>query len=198
MNGMPALATARLLIRPFELSELEAVYRMFDQEIYPPGSSLEERREWLEWVSRNPRQLALLEQPPYGDRAVALPSGELVGTVGVVPYVSDFAGIPYFDRMKLDGAIAEVGLFWAIAPAHRRQGYAAEAAGALIEWMFTKQRLGRIIATTGTENVASQAVMRRLGMQIERNAQTDPDIFNVLGVLERSAWTGMAVRAVTD
>ena len=68
----------------------------------------------------------------------------------------------------------EVGLFWAIDAAYRRQGYASEAAQALIDFAFNEMRLGRIIATTETDNLASQAVMRKLGMRICHNPLPTP------------------------
>ena len=72
-------------------------------------------------------------------------------------------------------------MYWALNPAARGKGYATEAARALIEWAFTNLELARIVATTEDENVASQAVMRRLGMRVERNPDPEPAWFQVVG-----------------
>lgn len=80
-------------------------------------------------------------------------------------------------------SIPEVGL-WAIDPQHQRQGYAAEAAQAMITFAFQQMRLRRILATTEYENIASQNVMRKIGMQITRNPLPEPPWLQVVGVLE--------------
>jgi RimJ/RimL family protein N-acetyltransferase len=179
---MPILETDRLIIRPFSANELDGVHKLFDEDIDPPGWEREVRAEWLNWAAANPRGLELVGQPPYGDRAVALKDGTLVGSVGLVPEV---CALP---REGLAGKApysqAEVGLYWAIAPAHRRQGYAVEAARTLIEHMFAVERLWRVIAQTSAENAASQGVMRRLGMRIFRIENPDPSWMQVVGVLE--------------
>jgi len=179
---MPILETARLAIRPFETDELDAVHELFDQDLEPPGWPREVRAEWLHWAAANPHGLELVGQPPYGDRAVTLKDGTLVGAVGLVPEIC---------RLPAEGlggkeafSQAEVGLYWAIASAHRRKGYAVEAAQALIDHMFTVERLWRVIAQTSAENAASQGVMRRLGMRIFRLENPDPAWMEVVGVLE--------------
>jgi RimJ/RimL family protein N-acetyltransferase len=45
-------------------------------------------------------------------------------------------------------------------------------------------RLARIVATTERDNLASQAVMRHLGMRIHENARAEPDWFQVVGIAE--------------
>jgi GNAT superfamily N-acetyltransferase len=77
-----------------------------------------------------------------------------------------------------------VGLYYALSPAYQRQGYATEAAQALINYAFTQLHLKRIVATTTYENVASIGVMRKLGMRIEKNPSPDPPGLQVVGILE--------------
>src|ERR1700751_831918 len=81
----------------------------------------------------------------------------------------------------------EVGLFYAITPALRGQGYATEAAQALVDYDFQQLRLKRIVATTTYENAASMGVMRKLGMRLERNPYAEPPWLQVVGVLENDA-----------
>jgi RimJ/RimL family protein N-acetyltransferase len=78
-------------------------------------------------------------------------TGRYVGRVG--PWSP--AGWPGF----------EVG--WGIARDFRGKGYAVEAARASIDWAFARFDLDRIIHCIDRENVASQAVARRLGANIE-------------------------------
>jgi ribosomal-protein-alanine N-acetyltransferase len=73
-------------------------------------------------------------------------------------------------------------MFWGIHEMHRRQGYAAEAAEALMNAMFEQQNLQRIIATTEYTNEGSIGVMRKIGMTIERNPLPEPHWSQIVGV----------------
>jgi RimJ/RimL family protein N-acetyltransferase len=57
----------------------------------------------------------------------------------------------------------EIG--WRIQQAHWRQGYALEAATAVLACAFQHLQLEQVLAFTVPANLASQALMRRLGMQ---------------------------------
>jgi RimJ/RimL family protein N-acetyltransferase len=193
--NMPVLETARLRIRPFMMEDFEDVYRILDLE---EGDRSTERaraarRAWLQWTVLGYEQRAALRQPPYGERAVMVKeTGRLVGAVGLVPSYNAFALLPAFRPGSTPPAghvySSEVGLFYQIARADRRQGYAAEAARALIDYLFATLHLGRIIATTDYDNAASVAVMGKLGMRIERNPSPDPPWLQVVGVLENPAY----------
>jgi RimJ/RimL family protein N-acetyltransferase len=63
---------------------------------------------------------------------------------------------------RLDGAV-EVA--WRLGRAHWGRGYATEAARAWLGWGFAALGLKEIVAITVPANLASQAVMRRLGME---------------------------------
>jgi len=185
-TSIPPLDTPRLQVRPFEMADLTAVHQLFDHDSGWETLTRAERERWLQWATLNHEQLARLYQPPYGDRAIVLKAtNDLIGSVGLVPTIGPFARLPslggdaqqpYFETA--------MGLFWLIAPAHRGQGYAAEAARAMIDHMFTNHHMRRIVATTEYDNVASQKVMQKLGMKLERNPLEEPPWFQVVGVLE--------------
>lgn len=78
-------------------------------------------------------------------------------------------------------------LFYAIAPVHRRQGYAFEAARALVDYAFLVLRLKRVVATITYENLASMAVMQKLGMHIAHNPFPDPPYLQVVGVISNTS-----------
>jgi RimJ/RimL family protein N-acetyltransferase len=99
-------------------------------------------------------------------------SGKYVGRVG--PWFPP--GWPGF----------EVG--WGIAPEFRGKGYAVEAARASIDWSFATFELDQIMHCIDCENLASQAVARRLGA--EKGGEFDlfghaADVW----VTRRDAWT---------
>jgi [ribosomal protein S5]-alanine N-acetyltransferase len=193
---MPSLETARLLVRPLAMDDLDPIYQILDIDLGDAelGNSgprpKAARAGWLEWTVLNYQQLALLYQPPYGERAIVLrQTGQLIGAVGFVPCLAPFGQLP---ALAEGGPAAqlnttEFGMFWAIAPAHQRQGYAAEAGGAMIDYAFRQLRLRRIVATTTYDNAASIGVMRKLGMRIERNPYPDPPWLQIVGVLANPA-----------
>lgn len=186
---MPVLETQRLRIRPFALTDLDAIHHALDFEDGRETTPLAERRIWLEWAVRNTPALAALYQPPYGDRAITLQAtGEVIGACGLVPTVMPVGLLPYYQQALKPAPpvlfIPEVGLFWALDEAQRGRGYATEAAQALIDYAFQGLELLRIIATTEYTNIASQRVMQRLGMRIEQNPSEEPNWFQVVGILE--------------
>jgi RimJ/RimL family protein N-acetyltransferase len=98
-------------------------------------------------------------------------SGKFVGRVG--PWFPP--GWPGF----------EVG--WGIAKEFRGKGYALEAARAAIDWSFATFGLDKIIHCIDRENVASQAVARRL----RADKQGEIDLFGQVAdvwVTTRKAW----------
>jgi RimJ/RimL family protein N-acetyltransferase len=60
---------------------------------------------------------------------------------------------------------AEIG--WALGVEHRGQGFATEAARALLDYGFARLGLHRIQASTSSRNPGSLGVMERLGMRLE-------------------------------
>jgi RimJ/RimL family protein N-acetyltransferase len=185
---MRTLETDRLRIREFtrDSNDLDAVTSLHDACFGPAPRS--EREAWLDWTVRNYVALEQLHQPPYGDYAVVLKSsGEVIGAVGLVPSFGPFeklAALGYPRRGKPAVRFTpELGLFWAIAPAHQGRGYATEAARAMVRFAFDELNVARLVATTEHDNAASIAVMRKLGMTIERNPDPDPAWFQTIGIL---------------
>jgi RimJ/RimL family protein N-acetyltransferase len=195
---MPPLETARLIIRPFTLGDLDALHQLLDVELSDAdfgtegAQSRDERREWLDWAVLNYDQLAKMYQPPYGDRAIELKqTGQLIGAVGYVPCMMPFGQLPAFaaglDEATRRRSTCELGLYYAMSPAHQRQGYTSEAAAAMVEYAFRNMGLRRVVATTTYDNAGSIGVMRKLGMRIERNPFPDPPWMQVVGFVEQQS-----------
>ena len=69
-----------------------------------------------------------------------------------------------FTRMRLDGEqVLELG--WTVRDALTRRGYATEIGHAALDWAAEHRNGLPIVAFTEVHNYASQAVMRRIGMQ---------------------------------
>jgi RimJ/RimL family protein N-acetyltransferase len=64
----------------------------------------------------------------------------------------------------------ETELGWLLYPGHEGQGYATEAARALRDWAFANLPVHSIVSYTDPDNLASQAVARRLGARIDPDA----------------------------
>jgi RimJ/RimL family protein N-acetyltransferase len=75
----------------------------------------------------------------------------------------------------------EVEIGWAIAKSYRNQGYATEAARALIHYGIAELGLARVVAFTEASNAASLKVMQHVGMRIGRNLDSN----DVVGVIDR-------------
>ncbi len=196
-TAMPVLETERLIIRPFVIDDA-ALIGPIVHSIDPSGklieydASADTYNEDLAYVQNNiitGEHFANLYQPPFGDRAVVLKSEQkLIGTVGLVPVHAPFAQLHYFSNGGAPQTVqrnsAEVGLYYAFDPAYWRQGYATEAARALIDYIFNIMNMQRVVATTDFENFGSQGVMRKLGMTVERNPLPEPHWFRMVGILE--------------
>ncbi|HLI67277.1 MAG TPA: GNAT family N-acetyltransferase [Caulobacteraceae bacterium] len=184
---MPVLETARFSIRPLERGDLDdchALYKAigwFDPAM-PEADIYERRRSWLYWSVDNSRELARLHQPPLGERAVIdRASGRFVGLVGFVPSTVAIGQLPSFGAIEGAPQSLELGMFWAVTPDRHRTGVASEAAAAMLAYAFDTWRFSRVVATTENDNIASQAVMRRIGMTVERNPYPDPPYFQTMG-----------------
>jgi len=67
----------------------------------------------------------------------------------------------------------EIG--WRFAGEHWGHGYATESAAAWMSWAFTELGVPRLISVTDAPNVRSIAVMKRLGMVFDHEADLEDD-----------------------
>lgn len=84
---------------------------------------------------------------------------------------------PYMITLKENGDVvgmidpriegSKVGIGYGAGRAHWGKGYMTEATQAIIDWAFQQPSLYRVYATTDVENVASQRVLEKVGMQCE-------------------------------
>ena len=82
-----------------------------------------------------------------------------------------------------DGRV-EVG--YRVEPAHRRQGVASEVVRALFDWAHREYGVTRFRAATAPDNVASQAILARLGFRqvgVQIDEYDGPEL-----VFERDGW----------
>ena len=155
-----ALTTARTIIRPYQLSDAEALYQTV-------AASREHIAQWLPWtpqhasvddsralIQRFQSQWALHEDFTYGVFAHEADgrSGALLGGLGLHPH--DWL-VPYFS----------IG-YWLAASAEGH-GYMTEAASALVDYALRELGARRLEITCNVRNTRSAAVARRLGFEQE-------------------------------
>jgi ribosomal-protein-alanine N-acetyltransferase len=174
---MTLLETSRLLLRPLTLVDLEPLHALLnhpDVWQFDPGfaRSLEERKEWLIY------RIYELRMHSVGALAVVRQTDQrLIGQCGLEVYLEDL-----IKHEASPFSTWEVELFYHFGRDYWGQGYAVEAAQALIEDAFRRLKLKRIV-TRGVrrENLRSIHVMERVGMRVF------PDPFapeEMMGVLE--------------
>ena len=74
-----------------------------------------------------------------------------------------FTGLFYQDYKSSFNPAVDMG--WRLKPAFWAKGYAKEAAKACIIWAFEHLKIKELYAVTPLKNVASQALMKKLGMR---------------------------------
>jgi [ribosomal protein S5]-alanine N-acetyltransferase len=156
--GVARIETARLVLRPYEPTDAEAIHALWtspgvrryllDDEIIP--------REFVdEEIVNNAKSFA---ENGWGQWAAFDRSdGALVG----------FAGFrPFHDPPELE-------LLFGLAESHWGRGLAGEMASALIARGFERFGFDRIKASTDAPNVASIRVMEKLGMRFVKRETTN-------------------------
>lgn len=104
-------------------------------------------------------------------------------------YDADFAG--YVGVMHHDGADHPLGphdeIGWRLLPAFWGQGIAVEAARLTLSDVFGRVGLPLVLAYTGPDNLASRAVMQRLGMTRTPNLDFE-ETYPPVGIWQGLTW----------
>lgn len=141
----------RLVLRPWRAADLDPLFALNgDEDSMRHFPSVMTRAESDAWVGRLRRHF---DAHGWGFWAVVERGGApFVGVVGLM-------NIPWQARFT---PAVEIG--WRIAPAHRRSGFAEEAARMALDFGFASLALKEIVAFTISANVPSWRLMERLGM----------------------------------
>lgn len=150
----PVLQTARLRLRPFAAGDVDVLHAHWtDPDV--------RRYLWDGVVIPREQVVAVIEESASAFAARGFGFWVLEADATFV----GFAGL----RPLPDGD--DVELYYGLAPAHWGRGYATEASRAVLRHGFDAVGLDPIYIRTDGPNVASVAVMRRLGAEYVR---TDP------------------------
>ncbi|MBC9725593.1 GNAT family N-acetyltransferase [Streptomyces sp. TRM68367] len=145
-----SISTERLVLRPFEEADTEALAEMMNDELVTA------------WTS--------VPQPYTEDHAHAwitdLAPAERAEGRGIVFAVDEFltqrlVGIVHLKNTDWRARSSEIA--YVIAPWARGEGYASEAALATAQWLFHDQKFERLELRTAADNTASQQVAQKIG-----------------------------------
>ena len=153
------IRSERLLLRPFQPGDAADVRRLAgDWEVarllpnvpYPYGKDAA-----VDWISHTRRGVAAGSEVTLA--VTWRDGGGLIGAVGLT--------------LSQHGRSAELG-YW-IGREYWRQGFATEAAAAILRYGFEALGLTRVSAMTLAHNKASVRVLEKLGMRYEREGRRD-------------------------
>jgi RimJ/RimL family protein N-acetyltransferase len=187
-DGTVVLSTPRLHLRTFRRDDL------------PHYAALNADPEVVEFLGGEP--LPATESDEIAEFAQRLHAREGIGLLAVERRADGvFLGMCGLHHL-LDWYPDDVEVAWRLGRLHWGNGYATEAAAAWLEHGFTRLGLPRVISVTDRDppNLRSIAVMKRLGMTLDHQAELTEEDGTVFAAVVHSItaeqWrTGSGARA---
>lgn len=149
------IRTDRLILRPLEKSDLDAVLSYY---------SLPDVQRYVEWKARDDGEATSAFSALRKQVRLTRPGDTL--TLAIVRK-SDGKVMGHVSLKWTDATAGQGELRFALAPQFRRKGYGTEALRAVLAHGFDTHRLHRIFARTAGKNDASAALLKKLGMRLE-------------------------------
>ncbi|HWA18480.1 MAG TPA: GNAT family protein [Devosia sp.] len=185
------IKTERLILRPFERADLDAVAAYH---------SLPEVQRYLDWKARDRIEVKAALEAMRKQTRLTRP-GDIL-SLGVVRK-SDGVLVGQVSLRWTDATAAQGEIRFVMSPTFRKQGYATEAADAMISLGFDKFHFHRIFARTAGSNAASARLLKGLGMRLEAHYrehalfQGDWDEELHFAILDREWRRGSQVKEIT-
>jgi RimJ/RimL family protein N-acetyltransferase len=174
------LRTDHLLLRPLTEADVDDVFAY---------QSLPEVVHFLPWPLRTLEESREHTLERAGFTRLEKNDDALIYAIELVgednspgPVIGDLTVI----LSSVEHAQIEVG--WVLHSDYQKQGYASEAARALLDLVFEQIGAHRVTARVSPENVPSVALCSRLGMRLEAHFE-ECEIFN-------GEWTDLAIYAI--
>jgi RimJ/RimL family protein N-acetyltransferase len=172
------IATERLLLRPFEPGDLDALLAIHgDPQV----------TRYLYWETRGRDELRDVLAEKLGRTALA-DEGDGLNLAAVLKRTGELVGDVVLFWRSREHRQGEVG--YMLAPAHGGRGYATEAARELLRLGFEELGLHRITGRLDARNEPSVRVLERLGMRREAHLVENERV--------KGEWTSELVYALLE
>jgi ribosomal-protein-alanine N-acetyltransferase len=188
------LETDRLVLRRLTLEDIDAMSSFYADPVvrrfFPDGTlTREETLEELEWILD-----VYYERYGYGLWAtVERQTGDVIGRCGLLPFkvvrATTQAGLALEDpdEQPTPDDRYEVEVAYLLARERWGQGFATEAATAIVAYGFEHLEVERLISLIDPDNHASASVAGRCGMTIDGEVEIDGDVIP-LHAITRANW----------
>lgn len=148
MNAYELFDNGRIILRPVEVNDAEAIHRYagdksINMMLFLPNDTIEETYSFVEKAV-----MEWKKDKPQDYEYVIIYGNDIVG--GINLEVTDEEGV------------YEIG--WLVHKDYRNKGIVTEAAGILISHAFLNLKAHKVIAHCDSLNVASEKVMKKNGM----------------------------------
>jgi ribosomal-protein-alanine N-acetyltransferase len=155
------METERLLIEPLSMQDNEFIFQLLNS------------KGWIEFIGdRN--ILSLRDAELYIQKIIFNPNTDY-WTVRLKENKAAIGIITLINRDYLQ--YRDIG--FAFLPEYSGRGYAFEAASAVIKYVGEKFQMNTILAITVPENAASIQLLKKLGLQYERELVNNDELLNV-------------------
>jgi len=148
LEQAPFIRISRLILRPYRLSDVDDLLEYRSHPEWARYTSLVQPYA-REDAERDVREYAELDARSHAFWAIEI-DGRAVGNIDA----------------DLESPWRSL-LGWGIARQYWGQGLTAEAATAVIDWVFAHPEMTRAYATTDARNTGSRRVMEKVGMSLE-------------------------------
>lgn len=161
------LETERLLLRPLELSDAEAMFEMDkNPEVHKylwqnPSKKIEESIEVIEYVNKQ-----YVENNIGRFATILKETDEFIG----------WTGIKYIDDHEENGNTNFYDYGYRLAEPFWNKGYATEASRAWLDYGFNQMNIKVMNAYTHAENGASNHILQKIGMHFVENYNDKNDV----------------------
>jgi RimJ/RimL family protein N-acetyltransferase len=149
------IKTDRLILRPFERSDLEEVLSYY---------SLPDVQRYLDWKARDKIEAKAAFDSMRKQTRLTRP-GEVL-TLAIVRK-NDGKVMGHVSLRYTDATAAQGEIRFALGPAFRRKGYGTEAVRTAVNLAFDDYKLHRVFARTDGKNEASARLLKGIGMRLE-------------------------------
>ncbi|HFS6879460.1 TPA: GNAT family N-acetyltransferase [Legionella pneumophila] len=180
---MKILETERLLLRTFQEDDVESMIAINqDKKVMQFFPSVPTEEETIAFIDK-----VIAHQEQYGFSLYATEikkTGEMIGFVGLLTATFEAHFTP----------ATEIG--WRLSSKHWNQGYATEAAKAVLDYAFNERMLDEVVSFTSVLNKPSIRIMQKIGLHTSSEDEFDnpkvpagsPLVKHVLYRLKRSEY----------